>query len=536
MSAELAQELEQALGVRTERGWRNFCQTLHEPEALVVEVDSEAQAAAVVRRCAADGLSLRAVAGWRDVPHCSDGCCLSPLRRDGVEQRYNESFSWTEASCAEVMLRFSRRFQRIELPPRARARARAAAAATVCVSAGVQLDELVDALWQRGYSLPTGSIIPHVSAVGLAATGGHGTGRAQPSFAGLVQRLRLCDAEGAIRELAEGDAAFATARGAHLGLFGVVLAVELRCVPRFWLREARHPLGLESLIAELPRLIADSEYLTLSSIPTWPVWDVRVWERTERPKRRGRGAERARDLRAAHAELRQHFEVESGAALLNAIADPQLHRLIGGFLQLVGRTNIASKPEVRVDEERRIAHYQVGFPIEIEECSILFPVARPAPDAPYDVRALAAAMRSMAAWTEEAAARDEYPVTFAMYARFFRGTDGGLSSSSVEGADAGADHVVCALEATTHRDNPHWPAFRERFVQLTRDGTLPSAKFHLGKHVPPDRTVADLYPPATQLALRQHLSAWHGSWEAFADGPFLNAWLRRFLAPLAPPL
>jgi L-gulonolactone oxidase len=386
----------------------------------------------------------------------------------------------------------------------------------VGVSAGVQLDELIDVLWKRGYSLPTGSIIPHVTAVGLAATGGHGVGKDQPSFAGLIQSLRIVTHKG---ELAVVDAShpdFETIRGAHLGLCGIVISIELRCVPRFWMHEERTPLTLDSMIIELPDLLERSDYLTLSMVPTHKFWDVRSWKRVHKQPERLQGVHKSQWLQ----EVEQHFEVETGAQVLKCIDDVSLHPLLGSYLKLVARAAIAPRRRVRIDTEPHIAHYQVAFPKSIEECSIVFPLTI------RTLHTLEAVLRNMHQWIKRSASNQQYPVSYAVYVRFFRGTDGGLSSSAIE--HRRDEQFVCAVEALTHFGNPYWPAFREQFMELVC--SIPGAKFHLGKFVPAGFTVADLYPEKTVLALGKALDRWYE--HAPRKSPFLNEWLRTFLGPV----
>src|SRR5690606_9063961 len=101
---------------------------------------------------------------------------------------------------------------------------------TVEVKAGTQIQTLASYLESKKKSLTTVSMIAYVSAIGLALNAGHGTGRDEPSFAGLITELKICDYKGNIRTLAIGDNDFETLRAAQAGLLGIVLSVKLVCV------------------------------------------------------------------------------------------------------------------------------------------------------------------------------------------------------------------------------------------------------------------------------------------------------------------
>jgi FAD/FMN-containing dehydrogenase len=105
------------------------------------------------------------------------------------------------------------------------------------VLAGTKVWELVEMLWDAGWSLPQTGMLDAQSIVGALSTGTHGSGTELGCMASYVHWIRLVDGSGEIREIGEDDPDLLHAAQVSLGTLGVITEVELEVVPRFWLAE-----------------------------------------------------------------------------------------------------------------------------------------------------------------------------------------------------------------------------------------------------------------------------------------------------------
>jgi FAD-linked oxidoreductase len=107
----------------------------------------------------------------------------------------------------------------------------------VRVLAGTPLHELNPALQAHGLALPNLGDIDRQTISGAVATGTHGTGTRLRGIADAVRGLTLALADGTLLECSEDvePEVFQAAR-VGLGALGVVVELELQCVPAFLLR------------------------------------------------------------------------------------------------------------------------------------------------------------------------------------------------------------------------------------------------------------------------------------------------------------
>jgi len=115
----------------------------------------------------------------------------------------------------------------------------------VRVLAGTPLHELNPALQAQGLALPNLGDIDRQTVSGAVATGTHGTGTRLRGLADAVSGLTLVLADGSLLECsAEVEPEVFEAARVGLGALGVVVELELQCVPAFRLHAVE---GLESL-------------------------------------------------------------------------------------------------------------------------------------------------------------------------------------------------------------------------------------------------------------------------------------------------
>ncbi len=150
----------------------------------------------------------------------------------------------------------------------------------VRVLAGTPLHELTQELQALGLALPNLGDVDRQTISGAIATGTHGTGARLRGIADAVSALTLVLADGSILECSaeqEPDAFHAARVG--LGALGVVVEVELQCVPAFLLhaRESGEPFS-----ALLERLQEEAEANDHLDVHWFPHTDRALVKRNNR--------------------------------------------------------------------------------------------------------------------------------------------------------------------------------------------------------------------------------------------------------------
>lgn len=132
-------------------------------------------------------------------------------------------------------------------------------ATLVRVEAGMRLIRLNELLWDKGLALPNMPAFAGQAVAGAVATAAHGTGLALPPLSDSVVSVDLVAADGTLYRVEPSSgitdpAAFATAHPGWkleqddvwfrsvvvgIGCMGLVYAITLRVVPRYWLAETR---------------------------------------------------------------------------------------------------------------------------------------------------------------------------------------------------------------------------------------------------------------------------------------------------------
>ncbi len=109
-------------------------------------------------------------------------------------------------------------------------------ASTVEVAAGTRYGEL--ALWldERGYALHNLGSLPHISVGGATATATHGSGNANGVLTSAVRGIRFVGADGAVRDVRQGEPDF-DALAVGVGAFGIVVSLTLAVQPTYRARQ-----------------------------------------------------------------------------------------------------------------------------------------------------------------------------------------------------------------------------------------------------------------------------------------------------------
>lgn len=539
-------------------GWANYMESVSNPAAMVIEIKTEKELQTVIKtikelnsdRTPEDKITVRATAGWSDSKRSK--CCLFPWS-DVQENQYNEGFSFSqvvggraspETAGTDVIIRFSKKFhhQKVigpivepevvnpdnpihQLP-----------STLVEVSAGVQISEFADYLRKHNLSLPTVSMIAWVTPVGLAGTAGHGTGRDEPAFSGLIESIRVCDMDGVIREINADHPDFEALRGGHSGLLGIVLSIKLRAVKAFNLCETIDLFpDTKEMSGKLNNVLKDNQYISIMGVPSYgfseatrllPKWQIRKWNySTEKPTKKG-GAPYDADIRS----FAQELQVRVGASIMGFLLDSELKHLMPLFMLLSAAVVTGTRgTKAKVDFENHITHPQVAFPKEMRDVSYLIPVE----DSEAGDK-LEAILQKMESLLDKAGKRGEYPVTYAVYVRYIKGTNGGLSTSFTSSDD---EHIL-AIDVVTHPEAPGIGRFEHDFLAYLKEiGITP--RNHLGKNFPSGVVSYDQFLGAETInEFKTVLERWYNSNPDTSDGaerlamsPFNTPYLQQMLTP-----
>lgn len=543
-SIESKQELKKALDKHhinyIEGPWSNYMGNVQHSDAIIIQIDSESQVVNAIsalntinKKHPETKITARGGAGWSTKRFLST---FFPSMADPLE-KYDASYSFSEVVKADVIFQFTPKFQShikfgAKVPPRRPGNPADPIGALngreVTVPAGMQLDKLAKLLQKENLSLPTAAMIKYVTAVGLCGTGGHGTGRYEPAFSGLIRQVKVCDHEGKMRTITHTDKDFATLFGAHAGLPGIITEITLLAVEKFNLEEKiKRYSEPEKLKEELPALMRENQYFTVMSIPTYDTkphygtckWQIRLWNYSTYEAQHNTPIKE--ELHEFIDQAVQEGGVKVGGdAIQNLLClhHPDLLPYYTRFANLFNTLSRGDRP--KVDIERFITHYHTAFPRNMHDVSWIIPVK--------DTEAgevLAMVLEKIDNLLNEANERGERPITYAVYARYFKGTNGGLSTSATNEND----ECVVAIDTVTNPNAPGITAFEINLREFLESNDL-KPRFHLGKHLP--HGVNDykyFYDEKTLAEFEQAQIRWHGSENAYKNSPFLTPFMETML-------
>ncbi|GAB79376.1 D-arabinono-1,4-lactone oxidase [Austwickia chelonae] len=215
--------------------WRNWAGTVEAFPVRRVSVRDEDEVVAVLRGAVEEGLRVKAVGAGH---------------------------SFTGAAYTDGVL--------VDLSALAGLRGVVAdgAGARVRVGAGTTLRELNVLLDESGLAVPNLGDIDAQTIAGAISTGTHGTGATFGGLSSFVTALRVVTADGRVSwcSRAEDPELFAAA-GVGLGAFGVVVEVELACVPAFRVRAVESPERLSELLPRLDEVMTEHDHVEFFWFP-----------------------------------------------------------------------------------------------------------------------------------------------------------------------------------------------------------------------------------------------------------------------------
>lgn len=123
-----------------------------------------------------------------------------------------------------------------------------AARRRVTIGAGTRLRDLPSILRPLGLALTNLGDIDAQTIAGAISTGTHGTGLGFGGLATQVVGVTIVTADGSVIRIADNEhAALLPAARISLGVLGILVAVELQCVPTFLMRAVEHSEHVDAL-------------------------------------------------------------------------------------------------------------------------------------------------------------------------------------------------------------------------------------------------------------------------------------------------
>lgn len=150
------------------------------------------------------------------------------------------------------------------------------------VGAGTILADLNRELDRLGLALPNLGDIDRQTIAGAVSTGTHGTGRALPNLSAQIERIKVMDDQGTVREFGPGSTELLASRVA-IGSLGVITSITLRAVPAFKLHRVDAPMDLDRLLSDFDRVTEQHEHLEFFVFPYTRTALTLTRDRTDRP-------------------------------------------------------------------------------------------------------------------------------------------------------------------------------------------------------------------------------------------------------------
>lgn len=460
--------------IRLKKGWKNFSENLNAPEVLVMDIEDIESLSNLVAKI--DEINQTKAPAQRIILRTAAG---------GRETEYSQSFSFTPGAEADVIIRLvGNEFRSIQKTSQQN---------VVCVGGSVQIGELDTELFEKhNLSLSTSSLIPYVTVAGLAANAGHGTGKDQPGFCGLIKAMTLCLPNGKIVRIDHTHPDFEAIRASNFGLFGIVINMELECI------EAKNMICVMD-VSNIPDLIKKIKDGLFFKYPYVSVMYMPTYQPDEMTSERYNNviiynwmpADKNMPIQNSHPTL-AHFTQELEIKSENVLRITDLYRdkpqLIPYFMRyLVTKAGIGSKDAISVGPWPTV-HYQTAFPHDIDDADYLFEVGKGCDE-------ILQALETIVTSLTKQAAKGEYPITDAMYFRFISGSEEdelkpgnvGLSTSAHK-----KGKYVCGLDMVSSNGIPGYSEFKEEMKAYFLNSEL-HAKPHWGKYVPLDVDYRKVY-------------------------------------------
>lgn len=484
------------------KGWRNFSRNVNLPDATVLRIKTISVLQTIMRtvyelnanKQPNERVTVRVAAGGRE------------------DDKWSKSYSFTPGVEADIVIQLvGNEFRQIQTVDKEHHVYR--------LGASLQIGEVDKHLYDRGSVLPTSSLIPYVTVAGLSANAGHGSGKDQPGFAGLIKKMTLMLPNGDIKQIDETHPDFEAIRGAHLGMFGIVLDIEVQCAPAMKLQCVMEKRSLSEFLEEVKQGLFDRDYaVSVMYVPTYldnelfnrHVKNVIIYRYNPVPisvNDSNHTPVTDRLSQGIQISVQEKFDIDD---LLR-----EHPSLLPYYLRyLVTRTTVGCQDQIEVGPWPMF-HYQTAFPRSMNDMSFLFPVS----DKGGRQEIIDAYTRFVQLLADHAK-RGEYPVAYATYGRYFKGTKGGLSTSAQQ-----PDEHMFGFDVVSLPGLKGFEEFRRNMSTYLIEHLR--GRPHWGKYVPENINLAKMYDLE---AFNGVLHRWYEANHLLLDhSPFINDFAARLL-------
>jgi hypothetical protein len=478
---KLILKLTEKNNIRYIKGWKNFSENLNSPKSIVLDVEDIQSLKSIVSTV--NNLNQEKKSKKRILLRVAAG---------GREECYSESFSFTPGVEADIIIRLvGNEFREVKTTAHKN---------IMCVGASVQIGELDKELYDKhNLTLSTSSLIPYVTVAGLAANSGHGTGKDQPSFSGLIRAMTVCLPTGEIVRIDNTHKDFEAIRAANMGLFGIVLSVELECIEAKKMECIMDVTNLPDFIKKVKAgLFLNYPYVSVMYVPTYQENEmtsdiynnVIIYSWTPVDKNT---PDENSFPRLAHLTQQLEINLEKNLHVTDLIS--QFSHLIPYYTRYLLSNIAIGKEDKKSIGPWHTVHYQTAFPKNIDDADYLFQVGK-------DSSEIVVAMEKIVNTLSKFAANEKYPIVDAIYLRFFAGTNGGLSTSAHK-----EGNYVCGLDMVSSNNIPGYQEFKSLMAHYFINSEI-AAKPHWGKYVPLTVDYREMYGKNYDIFV-QALSDWY---------------------------
>jgi hypothetical protein len=476
---------DQRLGITITKGWRNFCDTLQLPEALVINIKDIESMSYIFASLHERNKTLNS-------PQHRITARFAAGKEHGM---YNVSYSITKLLKSDVILRYvgEKEIKIVDAENH-----------IVEVSGFYQIGELNKLLYEQyGLVIPTASLIPYVTVAGLAATASHGTGRDQPNFPGLIVAMTILKPDGKLVTIKKGEPLFETICSAHLGLFGVIVSVQLQCAPRAKLECQIKARSLPKAAKMIDKgLFTDNPYVEWLYMPTYgkndDFSDLNNTEKKNVSIRQMRPVSLHENDKNNH-PLLDYLKLQCAVSLSSLInfgyllsLKPDITRFYMNYFSTPAE--IGKKDSVTVGPWYDVWHHLKAYPSDLLNLDLLVPISA-------DGHELREIVELIDQKLVEYAEKGLFPINLGIYMRYFKGTAGALSTSAVR-----EDQHVLGLDFAAYKNTPGADQFMAEIAGILTNAPY-YAKPHWGKNLPSNVDYKQLYPKMDEYV--EILEKWH---------------------------
>lgn len=432
----------------------------------------------------------------------------------GNQIEYSESFSLTPGIEGDIVIRLiGPEFKKIKWADKSNN--------TVWVDASIQVGELHQILEQQfNLVMETAPLIPYVTIGGCIPNSCHGTGKNAKAMAGYILSVEILKPDGELITINKTHPDFYNIVGSNLGVFGVITRVELQCIPAQKLKKITKKFNYFDLIQELNTHgidgILNHTYLNIMWIPTFQPNETKAdCDKNILVTMMEPVAKDTPNLNFPATGLQSRLGQELLIRLSSLGGGFSTPDFLGTFPDLipsymrfaVAQIEVGNAVEESIGNWVDQWHSQQSFPRDLADDDFLFTVKL------NDISKLINFLQGVTHLLET------YPnsIIDAIYIRFFKGFNGGLSPSK-----CGPDEFVVAFDVVSSEKIPAYIPFRKAFQEMSLKQF--AAKPHPGKFLPQGINFAEMYGDNYQSFINSVVS-----WYPIAKNPFINHMMQTIL-------